>query len=64
MFFIGCRTMIIGVRDGILGGHIRSRWHRDGRMLTGSVAIWYGAATTLAGAVVTAASLWVVVTTL
>jgi hypothetical protein len=56
--------MIFGVRDGMIRGRIRSRWHRDGRELSGNAALWYGAITSIVGAMVVAAALWLILTPL
>ncbi len=62
MLFIGGRAMIVGVRDGMIRGRIRSRWPGDGRELSGNSALWYGAITSIVGAIVVAAALWVILT--
>jgi hypothetical protein len=55
---IGVRAMFIGMRDGMARRRIRSRWPRERRELTGGAAIWYGAMTSIMGAVLAAAALW------
>jgi hypothetical protein len=61
LLFIGYRTILIGINDGIVRRRIRSRWHRDGRKLSGNSAVWYGASTALIGIAVVVLSFWLAV---
>jgi hypothetical protein len=58
LFLVGCRTIVIGIRDGMVRSRIRSRWYRDRREMTGNTAFWYGATTSLVGCAVIALAIW------
>ena len=62
ILFVGCRTIVIGFRDGVLRRRIRSRWYRDQREITGSGAVWYGVTTSLVGCGVAALAIWIALT--
>jgi hypothetical protein len=58
LLWIGCRTILIGINQGMIRRRINSRLHRDRRALTGTVAVWYGASTALIGVAVAILALW------
>jgi hypothetical protein len=62
LFLVGCRTIVLGIRDGIVHRRIRSRWYRDRREITGNGALWYGATTSLVGCAVAGLAIWVALT--
>jgi hypothetical protein len=62
LLFIGCRTSVIGLRDGVVRRRIRSRWYRDQREITGDSAFWYGATISLVGCGVAALAIWFALT--
>jgi hypothetical protein len=64
LLFIGCRTILIGINQGMIRHRISSRLHRDRRELTGNFAMWYGASTALIGVAVAALALWLALTRL
>jgi hypothetical protein len=61
VLLIGCHTVWVGLRDGVMRQRIRSRWHRDERELTGSAAIWSGASVAFLGALVIGLGLWMAI---
>ena len=61
VLLIGAHTILVGVRDGMVRGRIRSRWHRDRRELTGNSAVWAGASTTSVGVAVLGLGVWLAV---
>jgi hypothetical protein len=58
LLWVGGRTILIGINDGMIRRRISSRLHRNGRALTGTFAVWYGASTALVGAAVAIFALW------
>lgn len=56
---VGAYTLLVGVRDGLVGQRISSRLHRDGRELRGPAAVLHGAASTAAGLVIAAVAIWI-----
>ncbi len=61
VFLIGCHSTLVGIRDGVVRGRIRSRWHRDRRELRGIAALWAGTITAITGVLVIALAIWQVV---
>jgi hypothetical protein len=62
LFWVGCRTIVIGFRDGMVRRRIPSRWYRDQREIAGNTAFWYGTTTSLVGCGVVGLAIWLALT--